>query len=221
MRTFLYILILTAIGWTDIPTNVTIVCPVDSLASTSDSINCDSLIVGRVSHFFNSRNSDEGNTFDWVVDLRVSQKYNMGWNPEFNTQVSTERDKGERHNAYLVHHATDYYFIRDRVDTEHKLYLFEYGVHYTWLDIKHGYSYIWKSNYRSEEHTLYHSYESDWLKAEIQYLNKIYKIELELSIDKRWNVKSDEIFIKVSTKYLNIYDRDDIWSVGYSLGYEW
>jgi hypothetical protein len=195
-------------------------CPIDSTNSDSTLAKSDSLHVGRVSHHLNSRSS-EGTPFDWFANLQVNYKYNDLWNPDFHAEGATEREDGIRYDSYLVGHSTDYYFIKDRVDEEHNIYLFEAGLHYTVFNVRHGYAYMWWSNTRIERHALYHMFEGDWLKAEIQYLDKIYKTELELFYEHKWELGSDEIFFILSSKYLKLYNKLPIWSIGYSVGYEW
>ncbi len=175
----------------------------------------------RASHHLNSRSATKSNLYDWYVNIQTSYAYNKYINPKFILDASTERDNGSRYNGYLVSHLTDYYFIRDRVDEEHDLYLFETGLHYTLFYIKHGYSYLWWDNTKTERHAIYHRYENDWLVAEIQYMNIIYKVETELFIEHNWTINSDNIFFKLSGKYIKNYHIPQIWSLGYTIGYEW
>lgn len=218
MRYITFIMTLVIYSWSADADSV--VCSIDTI-NVIDTNRIDSIHNGRIAHHLNSRNSNENKPFDWFVNFTLFYKYNNGWNPDFNFQVSTEREDGDRYDAYLISHATDYYFVRDRIDEQNDLYLFESGVHYTILDIKHGYSYMWWSNTRTERHTLYHRYESDWLIAEVQYMNIIYKTEIQLILEHKWPIKNDNVFFNVNGSYINIYDRPEIWSLGYNIGYEW
>jgi len=221
MRIYILVLMISVISWADDISDSLIVCSTDSTISDSIPTKSDSLHVGRISHQFNSRSSDEGHPFDWLVDFNGNYKYNDWWSPDFVLELTTEREDGDRYNGYIVGHATDYYFIRDRVDEEHSLYLFEYGIYHSFLDIKYGFSYMWWSNTRMERHAIYHRYEGKWINAEIQYLKKIYKTEVELFYEYKWDIGSDIIFLNINGKYLKILDTRVIWSIGYKLGYEW
>lgn len=225
MKTILLVFVFFTISWTqdsltqESAPPLIYNCPADS--NLSDSTQIDSLHVGRISHHLNSRNSNEGEAFDWFLNLQGYYKYNSGWNPDARFEVSTEREDGDRYDAYLVSHATDYYFIRDRVDEENDLYLFETGVHYTLLSVRHGYSYLWWSNTRTERHAIYHRFEGDWLNAEIQYMDRIFKTEIQLFIEQKWPIGSDNIFFNLNGNYLKIYEQPKIWTLGYIVGYEW
>lgn len=217
MRYITFIMTLVIYSWSADADSV--VCSIDTI-NVIDANRIDSIHNGRISHHLNSRNSNEGEVFDWYLNLEAYYKYNSEWHPEFQSFISTEREDGDRYDAYLIGHATDYYFIRDRVNEQNNLYLFETGIHYTLFNIRHGYSYLWWSNTRIERHAIYHRFQSNWLIAEIQYMDKIYKTEIQILFEQKWPISSDNIFMNISANYLKIYEQPLIWSVGYKLGYE-
>lgn len=89
-------------------------------------------------HEINSR-SNTKHPFDWFLNLEGQYEYKKGINPLVLFYISTERDDDTVFNAHKVRVQSDYFFIEDHVDEEHKVRVFSTGAHYKWNVFKLGY----------------------------------------------------------------------------------
>lgn len=172
-----------------------------------DSVQKDTTHVFDISHHLNTR-SNEGTPFDWFLNIDGKYKYTKGIHPSVRLYVSRERDDDTLFTHHIFRVESDYFFVEDHVDEEHRVNAFSSGIHYKWQWLKAGYAMTIDQDFY---HGVYLELDHKWVKAHVLFRDKTYRYRIAPTIE----FKQGIYYFSLSMHYTKEINSEPYWEAGY------